>query len=139
MEISTYDYFPSQARDIRKAVFIDEQGFEDEFDYIDEKAVHIVAFIDGEAVATCRVFFDDKQSSYILGRLAVLKPYRGRNIGKIIVGKAEEYVRSQSGKSLSLHAQCAAMGFYATLGFEEYGEIEYEQSCPHKWMRKSLV
>ena len=36
MEYKIFDNFPQEAKDIRTAVFIDEQGFKNEFDEIDE-------------------------------------------------------------------------------------------------------
>ena len=45
---------------LRKAVFVDEQGFENEFDEIDSRAWHLLA-VDGDAVlAAARVFFEDE-------------------------------------------------------------------------------
>lgn len=134
-----YDSLPDCAREIRHTVFVEEQGFEDEFDAIDQTAAHIVMFGKGEApIATCRVFWDASKRSYILGRLAVLKEYRGNNIGSLMVREAERYVQSAGGGSLALHAQCRAVDFYRNSGFEAYGEVEDEQGCPHIWMKKSI-
>ena len=64
------------ARKIREKVFIEEQGFEVEFDNIDESATHILLTIDGDPAATGRVF-PKEDGVYILGRIAVLPQYRG--------------------------------------------------------------
>ena len=29
--------------------------------------------------------------------------------------------------------------FYEKLGFQAYGEIEYEEHCPHTWMKKIIT
>ena len=51
-----YDTLPEEAAMIRRAVFMDEQGFVQEFDETDHLARHIVLF-DGETpVAVCRFF-----------------------------------------------------------------------------------
>lgn len=86
MKILRYDSFPNYAKEIREAVFIEEQGFESEFDEIDNTAVHFVLFDEDESpIATCRVFWNNQMNAYTLGRLAVIKECRGKNIGSLIV------------------------------------------------------
>lgn len=140
MKTVIYDSIPDCAREIRKKVFTDEQGFQNEFDETDNVATHIVLYDqNGLPAATCRVFRDASMDSYILGRFAVLKEYRGKNIGSMMVREAEQYVRTQNGKCLTLHAQCRVSDFYKKSGFSEFGKIEDEQGCPHIWMRKYLA
>lgn len=137
MKITVYRSFPKDAWKIRKAVFIDEQGFYDEFDEVDEHAIHIVMYDEKEMpAATCRVFWNDKMDSYILGRLAVVKEYRGQHLGSIMLKEAEKYVREAGKKQLALHAQCRAAEFYKKSGFVEFGDVELEEGCPHVWMKK---
>ena len=57
MDIRISDILPQDAKDIRIAVFVDEQGFYDEFDKDDDASVHLVAYIENKAAATARVFF----------------------------------------------------------------------------------
>lgn len=138
MNAKIYNSLPKAASEIRTEVFINEQGFENEYDSIDETATHIVMFSGDTAVATCRVFWNDGTDSYVLGRLAVLKEYRGKNIGAAVVGEAENYVRKAGGNELRLHAQCRSTCFYEKLGYEQFGDVEYEEDCPHIWMKKQL-
>ncbi len=139
MKCEIYKYLPDEAHDIRVKVFIEEQGFENEFDSIDSQAVHfLVKDDDGIPVATCRVFRDNKINSHILGRLAVLKEYRGKGIGSDVVREALEHVKKSGGHSLMLHSQCHAVPFYEKLGFYSFGDVEYEEDCPHIWMKKEL-
>lgn len=139
MELKIYENFPSQAMEVREAVFVKEQGFRDEFDETDRVAAHFVLF-DGEdrPVATCRVFWDSEMEAYILGRLAVLREYRGRELGSLLVQEAEKYVRQKGGGMIALHSQCRAAAFYKKLGFMEFGEIGDDEGCPHIWMKKCL-
>ena len=133
-----FQAIPKQAAEIRKKVFVDEQGFQNEFDDIDLIAVHFVLFDDSNIpIATCRVF-EGKNNTYILGRLAVVKENRGKNAGGLIIDKAEEYVKKMGGEQIQLHAQCRAVAFYNRQGFSSFGEIEDEEGCPHIWMRKML-
>lgn len=139
MQAKIYNGLPQEAREIRNEVFILEQGFENEYDITDEAAVHIVMFNEENApVATCRVFWSDEMNSYVLGRLAVLKEHRGKNIGVSVVDEAQNYVKNMGGKELMLHSQCRSTGFYHKLGFTQFGDIEYEEDCPHIWMKKNL-
>ena len=139
MKTEIYNFLPEDAREIRIRVFIEEQGFENEFDEIDSEAVHfLVKEEDGVSVATCRVFWNEEMKSYVFGRLAVIKEFRGKRIGSDVVKSALEYIKNSGGKMLMLHSQCSAIPFYERLGFESLGEVEYEESCPHIWMKKEL-
>lgn len=44
------------ARSIHKAVFMDEQGFSQEFDQTDETSLHIVAYDDETPAGVCWIF-----------------------------------------------------------------------------------
>ncbi len=139
MRVEQFRVIPQQAKEIRQKVFIEEQGFEREFDDIDKIAVHFVVFDDFDLpIATCRVFQDEKKGTYILGRLAVIKENRDKNIGARIVAEAESYVKQMGGDQLKLHAQCRITEFYSRLGFAAFGEVEEEEGCPHVWMGKVL-
>ena len=136
MTIKTYNELPAEAAKIREEVFVREQGFSEEFDTVDNSACHIVLFLDGKAVATCRYFSDG--GSYKVGRIAVLKNYRGRNFGSAVLLEAEKQIAMLGGRSVILHSQLQACGFYEKLGYVPYGEIEPEEGCPHIWMKKEL-
>ena len=139
MKSEIYNFLPEEAHDIRIKVFVEEQGFENEFDGTDAEAVHILMKTDdGNSVATCRIFWDNKMNSYILGRLAVLKEFRGRGIGSEVVKAALDYAESVNGISLMLHSQCRAAMFYEKLGFVSFGDIELDEGCPHIWMKKEI-
>lgn len=139
METVIYEGIPAHAREVRQNVFVDEQGFHNEFDDIDETAAHIVMYDENNIpVATCRIFWDAAMNAHILGRLAVIREYRGRNIGSIMVREVEKYVRKNGGTCIALHAQCRVTAFYQNLGFTESGEIDDDEGCPHIWMKKIL-
>ena len=137
-KIKVYKDIPDEARNIREEVFIKEQGFLEEYDEIDNKAVHFVYFYKGVPVGTLRLFTIDNPKEYILGRLAVLKNYRNFKIGTILVESAIDYVKDKNAKRLILHSQLHAKDFYKKLRFSEFGEIEYEEDCPHIWMEKNF-
>ena len=137
MRCEIYKNLPDEAQEIRTKVFIEEQGFENEFDDVDAQAVHILMKTDiGIPVATCRVFWSNEMNSYILGRLAVLKEHRGMGVGSEVVKAALDYVGKSGGEKLMLHSQCRAAVFYEKLGFVSFGEVELDEGCPHIWMKK---
>ncbi|WP_295211251.1 GNAT family N-acetyltransferase [Ruminococcus sp.] len=125
------------AKLIRQAVFIDEQGFVNEFDDIDERAVHAVLYLGGFPVATGRLFDIDGEAH--LGRIAVLKAYRGKELGRAIMEALEEYAAKAGYKSTNLSAQLRAQKFYEKLGYEAYGDIYHDEYCPHIAMKKALA
>ena len=97
--------------------------------------MHIVAYDGNAAVGTCRVFYDEDKSSYVLGRLAVVKLYRGTYLGSLLLKEAEKQVLSNGGDRLILHSQFVATGFYRKNGYQEYGNVEDDQGCPHIWRK----
>ena len=60
MVFKTYDFLSDDAKMIRESVFMKEQGFENEFDEIDDIAIHIVLYDNKNPVATCRIFKEDE-------------------------------------------------------------------------------
>lgn len=133
------DGCPEEARKIREKVFIEEQGFLSEFDDLDAEAAHVVIYADKELpVATCRVFWDEEKDSYVIGRLAVCREWRGKKLGAAAVQEAERYILQNHGHRVALHAQCRARSFYEKLGFVSYGEIDEDEGCAHIWMKKEL-
>ena len=78
-----YDTLPEEAVQIREEVFMREQGFQEEFDEIDGRAVHLVLYCDGSPAAVCRFYQDRMNGEYLIGRLAVRKAYRGKGIGAV--------------------------------------------------------
>ncbi len=139
MKVVVFDYLSDDAKMIRKKVFMDEQGFENEFDDIDKVASHIVMYNEKEEpVATCRLFESSEKNKYIFGRLAVIVSYRGMNIGTKMIKEAEKLVLKKGGISMSLHAQSRVKSFYEKSGYTESGEIDDDEGCPHIWMSKQI-
>ncbi len=141
MNLITKDYETLTADEvkIREDVFMKEQGFENEFDEIDEVARHLVMYDENRAIACCRYFTEEKDSDdYIIGRLAVIKDYRGKQIGSRMLVEAEQFIKEHGGASMKLHAQCRVSDFYEKQGFKICSGIELDEGCPHVWMVKEL-
>lgn len=71
MHTKTYTNLPQEAKEIRIEVFMKEQGFENEFDDIDDISHHIVVFDNQKPIGTCRFFKENDH--YTIGRVAVLR------------------------------------------------------------------
>lgn len=139
MKMEIYKGITDAAKEIRTKVFINEQGFSREFDDIDETAVHFVIFEENNTpVATCRIFWDSEMNSYVLGRVAVMKEYRGKNLGLAIIKEAEQYIQKIGGTTITLHAQCRVSSFYKKAGYMEFSKADDDEGCPHIWMRKKV-
>ena len=138
MKIEIYNKPCHKAMEIRKKVFIEEQGFSYDRDKTDDIAYHIVLFEEENVIGTCRVFKGEENDVFILGRLAVEKNSRGKGYGGMIVKRAVEYVKEIKGKALILHSQLAAKDFYKKQGFREFSEVDFEENCPHIWMKYEI-
>lgn len=139
MKYIVYNTLSDDAKNIRTKVFVEEQGFENEFDEIDNSSFHIVSYTEkNEPAAVCRIFKGTEKNSYILGRLAVLKQFRGKNLGTEMIKTAEKIVKEKGGNSISLHAQCRVSEFYKKIGYSSFGNIDYDEDCPHIWMKKDI-
>lgn len=138
MEIRRYDKLPEDAKRIRSEIFLDEQKFSVEFDEIDDIAVHLVMYDGDKAVATCRYFYSSEKQCYMIGRVAVAKEYRGKNLGSEIMKAAETQIKADGGTVIAVSAQCRVSGFYASLGYEKCSEEYMDEYCPHVLMKKKI-
>lgn len=116
------------AHPIRLTVFVNEQRVPEdlEIDQDDSLAWHAVVFENQQAIATGRLLPSGK-----IGRLAVLRPYRGQGIGTAIMKELIGFGRQNQITQFYLHAQTAAQGFYERLGFKATGSNFYEAGIEH--------
>ena len=68
------------ARKVRTAVFMEEQGYKNEFDDHDADAVHLCIYDGEEGIATARSY-QKPDGVWVLGRVAVLRERRGHRLG----------------------------------------------------------
>ncbi len=127
------------AKTIREEIFMKEQGFQIEFDEIDPIAWHLLVYLDGSPVATGRLYEKEgRPGTYLLGRIAVMKPWRGRHLGEFVVRRLEEFAQMKGAKFLELSAQMQAKEFYEKLGYQAHGSVYLDEHCPHIAMSKAL-
>ena len=123
-------------RAVREAVFMREQGVsaELEWDGLDEGCRHALALnTKGEAIGCGRI----TQDAYI-GRMAVLREWRGNKAGTMLLEALLDEARSKSCLEVELSAQVQALPFYRRLGFVAEGEIFMDADMPHRKMRLRL-
>lgn len=123
-----------RAFSIRIRVFVREQGVprEIELDEDDQRASHFLATVRGKAVGTARLVVKNRRAK--IGRMAVLKSYRGRGVGKALLKKAIESARKKKAGMIYLHAQVSVIGFYEKFGFHCVGRLFKEAGIPHRKM-----
>lgn len=125
------------AKLLRETIFVKEQQFNNEFDELDEKCVHVIAYKNNEPVATVRYYIDDNEI-YHIGRVAVNKDFRGQHIGDKIMLFCEQRISDIGGKTIDISAQERVKGFYQQLGYKEYGDRYLDEHVPHIRMKKEL-
>ena len=133
------------ARIVRTRVFMEEQGFANEFDSLDEHpaTLHVTLYDAEGALAGCaRTFPDpehpDEPGRWVFGRLAVLPEARGGGLGAALLAESERLAREAGATEMHLHAQCRVTPFYERRGYEQYGAVELDEHVEHIWMRKAL-
>ena len=120
---------------IRYKVFVDEQNVpvELEIDGFDGEAKHVLTFVDGLPIGTGRILSDGH-----VGRVAVLKNFRGLGIGKSIMKELIKCAQDLSLEKVWLSSQWHAHSFYLDLGFVCVGEIYKEAGIDHIKMFRTL-
>ena len=136
MDTKMYTTLPQEAKDIRIEVFMKEQGFENEFDDIDNISFHIVVFDEEKPIGTCRFFKENDH--YTIGRVAVLKEYRNQHIGNLLLESAEKEIKKLNGALIVVHAQVRVSPFYEKQGYIQFGQIDDDEGVPHMWMKKRI-
>ncbi|UBF25694.1 GNAT family N-acetyltransferase [Kovacikia minuta CCNUW1] len=124
---------------IRYLVFQIEQGVDPslEFDGKDESSQHLLAYWQENAVGTTRIRMLAPKTAKI-ERVAVLPEVRGLGIGKQMMVKAIEILKSAQVSEVQMNAQEQVRDFYQKLGFEPEGAVFEEAGIPHVKMRKLL-
>lgn len=128
--ISNQDNLFSEVRKIRSKVFVEEQGVSilDEYDQFESSAKHYLIIKEGISCGTAR--WRMTNMGIKLERFAVLKSFRGQNIGRYLVEEVIKDVNSL-GKIIYLHAQIQVVEFYYKLHFIKEGNLFEEAGIKH--------
>ena len=122
--------------EIRIQVFIKEQGVPEtlEWDGLDAECIHLLAVSSSNIpVGTVRLLPDGH-----IGRMAVLKEWRNRGVGKALLLRILDIAQIHGIKVVVLNAQTSAQGFYEKLGFHAVGEEFMDAGIPHYKMTRDL-
>ena len=135
IRIGDWNSLQADAKLIRTRVFIEEQHIPEaeEWDVQDEISKHFVMYHDAQPIATARLL-----QNRSIGRVAVLKAYRGFNLGYQLMQAIIDHAQEQNLPDLKLSAQVYATGFYARLGFCQRGDIYDDCGIAHIEMFLSL-
>jgi predicted GNAT family N-acyltransferase len=125
----------SEPRAIRREVFIGEQNVseDEEYDGLDDTALHLIVYVDEEPAATGRIWHDG--AGFRIGRLAVRKRFRGQKIGDLALRLLIYKAFASGAQTIHINAQTYIMPLYRKFGFREHGEEFMEAGIPH-WAMK---
>ena len=124
-------------RSIRRHVFVEEQGIPEnlEWDGRDADCCHVLALAGStEAVATGRLLADGR-----IGRMAVLREWRGRGVGSALLERLQRCALEQGLRRVYVHAQLDVAAFYSRAGFQVVGQPFSAAGMPHIEMTKVLA
>jgi len=134
IELLPWNEARAHAEPIRLTVFVGEQGVppELEMDERDASCLHAIAFLGGRAAGTGRLLPDGH-----IGRMAVLKEFRGKGVGGAVLEKLMEAAKQRGDREVVLSAQLHAAAFYGAHGFKAFGKVYEEAGIPHQDMRRA--
>jgi predicted GNAT family N-acyltransferase len=121
---------------VRFNVFVNEQCIpaDQEVDTFDPVCLHAVIAFNGQPVATGRLCPDGR-----VGRMAVLKNYRGQGLGTEILGALVLAAAQRNLPLTYLHGQVQAIRFYEKFGFIAEGPEFEEAGIAHRLMRRKAA
>ncbi len=127
------------AFDVRRAVFVEEQGVDEDIEYDEHEnsATHFVAYEDEKPVGAARLR-EPEDGLGKVERVAVLAMHRANGVGGALMDAVERSAQAVGMTKLTLHSQTRAAAFYEHLGYDRYGEVFEEAGIPHVKMEKSI-
>ena len=127
------------AFDIRKKVFVEEQGIplHLEIDEFDQTATHFVVLEEDEPIAAARIREIEPNVGKI-ERVCVLSPHRRKHLGILLMKALEEHAKQNGWRKLKLNAQTNAIPFYEKLAFQVNSPEFDDAGIPHRAMEKEI-
>jgi len=134
--ITNWAHEQDRLSQIRRTVFIDEQGVPEEleWDADDAGSLHFLVIDRADQPIGCARLLPDGH----IGRMAVLPVWRGRGVGRALLAAVIEAAQARGHDTLRLSAQAHAAAFYARAGFVAVGDEYEEAGIPHIAMQKRL-
>jgi YbgC/YbaW family acyl-CoA thioester hydrolase len=141
LKLGSWQDLQKSASALRQEVFVEEQEIPQELEWDEHDATAVHALVTnklGQAVATGRLLQPHPKVSQI-GRMAVSKPLRGGNLGRMVMDALTDVARQRGDQQIILHAQCSAEPFYRRLGFKAHGEVFQDAGIDHIEMTLRLA
>lgn len=133
---TTFAQHQTGIQQVRRQVFIDEQGIDPdlEWDSYDATATFAVALDEQQhVIGTARLLSSGK-----IGRMAVLPAYRRQGIGSALLQHLLAVSKQHGYRRVILAAQQNVTGFYQKHGFTPVGPGHVEAGIPHQNMHRIL-
>jgi len=131
------DRLKQMAYQIRRRVFIEEQGVPESIELDDDgRAIHVIALAGARAVGCARIVPHRDYAK--IGRMAVEREWRKHGVGRRLLDFILREARTLGYRRAVLHAQLHAEGFYLKAGFKPFGPEFDEAAIPHRRMEREL-
>lgn len=127
-----------KTKELREAVFMEEQGFSYDADDKDEISWHIAGYEKGLLMSSARMF-QIGDGVFTIGRVAVKKEYRGQYVGDTLLRALEDKAVQLKGYLIEIGAQEQAVGFYEKEGYTKNGKEYDVEGVKHFEMIKDLT
>ena len=137
VEPADYQVDFKDLRAVREPVFVIEQNvpIEEEWDALDPLCHHVIARdLNHIPIGTGRLTPEHK-----IGRMAVLKEWRGNEVGAALLQALIDKARELNWPEVSLNSQVSALGFYEKYGYKIKGDAFTEVNIKHHVMEKKLI
>ena len=133
--VTTWAESEVMLRAVREPVFVIEQLVTAAFEWDDQdaSATHILALnMQNEPIGCARIIGNK------IGRMAVLKVWRGLGVGRAILDEALAFCKQNGESVVKLSAQTHAIGFYANAGFIVTSAQYQDLHIPHVDMQRII-
>lgn len=131
-ELSTHEIY--QILKARVDVFVVEQACAyEEIDNYDQQSTHLFLRTEDKLVAYVRLV--PKQTKFnevSIGRVLVVKEFRGKGYAKAIMEKAISHLINEWEENvIKIQAQYYLNDFYSSLGFKQITDVYLDDGLPH--------
>lgn len=125
---------------VRMEVFVMERGIplKEEFDSEDHDETIYVVIYDGEKPVATGRYKQIDEDTIRPGRIAVLKEYRKKGLGAVVVKELEALGEISGCKMSVIHGELSAVKFYEKLGYTKGTDVYYEDGVPCATLGKQL-
>jgi len=125
---------------IRREVFVNEQKLFQaaDVDEDDENSLYLIAKSNDIITGTVRVFPTGDDDTWVGGRLAVRKKYRGWTTAVLLSREAVNLVKSKGCRRFIATIQSQNVNFFKRLGWEPIGDVFDHLGIAHQLMEADL-